>query len=239
MTPQKRTRYRIAVYGVISLLAATLALSGLLVNNIHIQTILFNLATEFAGAAVIFFLVDMFFQIDERETIADRLENATNNIERKLAVFADSSNDMNLELAQRFLNARSIDLLGYSRLATMKRNQKLFSALLEQGSDIRLLLLHPRKRSLDLVQHELDVPIQDDILDSIEILNTLKTGCSRKNCASFRGTGFLPSYSLTLIDRNYDTGCIFIEFYPLGRVAVPTVDQRWIRLEAAKERSTF
>lgn len=161
MDKKRRTKYQIAVYGVVGALGVVLVLISLVFRWPDVwQSIWINLGTGLVGVVVLFFLVDRFFLSDEW-SMADRIDQLIQRIELSDRPSAEAFFVKPPDLSQYFRNAIEVDLCGVTLTSTLNRYFGVIRERLLAGATVRVLLANPDSLALEMSAQRSEAP--DDV----------------------------------------------------------------------------
>lgn len=163
MDKKRRTKYQIAVYGVVGALGIILVFISLLFNWLPVwQSIWINLGTGLLGVGILFFLVDRFFLADEWG-LSDRIDQLIRRLEASDRPSADAFFEQLPELDPYLRNAVQVDLCGVTLTGTVNKYFASLRERLSKGATVRILLADPDSLALEMSALRSDVPHDIDL----------------------------------------------------------------------------
>lgn len=239
MDRKRKARYLIAVYTIVSILAIVFALVGVNYAEQAWQSILLNLATELLGVALVFFLVNRLFLVDEWN-ISERIDKLVQHLE----ISRPSAKDFFQkwpDLDPFVRRSNQIDLCGVTLTSTLNKQFGNLRERLQAGAEIRILVIDPdsvapkmsAERSTSPEDTDYYLVRLDATLREIEYLfrrwedsKTLEGDSSRAGSLCVRLLSYSPSFGIISLDANQDNGVAFVEVYPhkFGHKSPPTFE---------------
>ncbi len=215
MSRSQRRKFGIAVYLSVGALAVALAVIGVNYAQGALRDLALNLATDFLGVALLFFIVNQFFGLDAEGAASDRVEALLRQIERKQSILASSA-----EARQRFpvkellASARQADILGYSLKGFLDEYRNLLTERVQEGTKVRVLVIKPSSQAHAVIQENsrlftFDAEIELSLGYVRQIKELLsKQGGQVKGTFELKLTSWIPSCALVIIDPTLETGIV-------------------------------
>jgi len=161
MERKRRTKYQIAVYGIVGALGIIFVFISLVFTWQDVwQSIWINLGTGLIGVVVLFFLVDRFFLADEWG-LSDRIDQLIQRLELSDRPSAEAFFTKPPDLNEYFKTAVEIDLCGVTLTSTLNRHFGAIRERLLDGALIRVLLANPDSLALEMSSLRSETP--DDV----------------------------------------------------------------------------
>ena len=201
-------KYTLAVY----LLLATLSIILMLISLNYLdeysstQALFLNLATEIAGAVLIFFVVNRIFSIDERED-GQELRLLRKEIQEQFSPFsiASSKNSSVSFIRDNISIASHIDIVSYSRVILLRQNRDILIEAIKQGVKIRLIIVDINNKAGEIMLEnartaESVITNHSNVLRYIrEIKQSVATVSPKTGAFEAKLTNWIPSCSVVLI----------------------------------------
>ena len=250
MDKKRRTKYQIAVYGIVGALGIILILISLVFGWQDVwQSIWINLGTGLIGVVVLFFLVDRFFLTDEWG-LSDKIDELIRRLEVSDRPSAEAFFTEFPELDKYLKTAVEIDFCGVTLTATITRNFFSIRERLLNGASMRLLIADPDSLALEMTALRSEIPADVDLFakrlasTSKDIGNLFQAspdtpqdrqGESASTNLSVRLLPYAPSFLILRFKASNGDQTIVIQIYPhRGGYATPPVfilrperDKRW------------
>ena len=225
MDKKQKQRYALAVYLLLATLSVILALVGM---NYYQEThpmrgFLINLSTELAGVVLIFFIVNQLFLLDRERDLSTEIKSLSKNIHARFSPLAweEASREL-LNLETCFLQADSIDLLGYNLANLLGAYREHLANSVRRGARVRILFVNPTGAALTLMRSATDNPqvFERDPRRSLryisEIEGLIEQAGDAKGTLSVRLALWIPSCSLILVDGDQETGVAKVTIHSLS-----------------------
>lgn len=234
MDKQRRSRYLLAVYLLVTFGAVTLLLLGLnYTKDPTWQSVWINLATGLLGVALLFFLVDRFFLADEWR-LTDRIEQLVNQQEMADNPSAEKFFTKKPELSEYIKSAKKIRMCGVSLTGTINGNIGYLRDCLKQGTTVELMLADPRSLALKMSAARSEKPddieyynkrLESAFKDIGFLYETSQAMVGATQCAhellSVRLLSYAPSFYMCQFEEQDGSQVIHIELYPHGPIYAP------------------
>jgi hypothetical protein len=215
MDKKRRTRYLLAIYLLVASFAIILALVSILYALDPLQTLLMNLSTELLGVALIFFLVNRLFLLEEWN-LSERIERLANRLERRTG-FLRGADYREPEVIEQLLNECSeICLLGYGCTGFLRSFLGLLKKRVHDGAHLRIMAIDPESKAAEL--------LREHSKTSGAVSSSRALGYARwiaeesqnggKGRVEVRLLNWIPSCSLILIDADKPGGYVRVSIYP-------------------------
>lgn len=224
MDVKQKRRYLLAVYLIIAIAAVSFMVIGFS-NEDSWKSILFNLSTELLGVAIVFFLVDFLFSVDDwnlSEKVQQLLIQLRNERPDASRFFEPSP-----QLEAHFATADQIDLCGVTLTSTLNRGFSSIRERLFSGANVRLLIIKPARLPLQMAMS------RSENTDSINYFKKrLETTLNdveymHKNLSEKRAEGradlgtfqvklmdYAPSFGIISFDSHRSNATMYVEIYP-------------------------
>lgn len=226
MDRRQKTRYLLAIYSIVAFVAVILGFIAFNRGNDTWQAMLLNLSTELLGVVFVFILVNYFFLIGDWN-LSERIKSFLDRLEQE----RPSANDFfqrPLSIDHEVQNADHIDMCGVTLTSTINRQVSNLRERLQAGADIRILVVDPDSRALDMsgarsdtgeasyYRHRLESTFQDIeyLLKSWKREQKQPNVSSKAGSFSVRLIPFAPSFSILAFDVNRPDSRVFVEIYP-------------------------
>jgi len=223
MSAAKRSRkYKIAVYMILTLLAIVLAILGFWKFEAEqpVLTLLLNMSTELAGAALIFLIVEWFFGLGESSDTDERLSLADAQIRALLAEQEKGRNPFLAgDVARRQFDFRnllktadSVDIAGYSCANFLAHFRIDIAGEIRRGLTFRLMMVDPGNSAGALMQANIADPngTQEPHERSMrylrEIAEILDKGEQPKGSFTVKLLNCIPSCFVNLVNSGRPDG---------------------------------
>lgn len=250
MDKKRRTKFQIAVYGIVGALGIILVLISLVFKwQDPWQAIWINLGTGLLGVGILFFLVDRFFLADEWG-LSDRIDQLIRRLEVPDRPSAEAFFTEFPDLTEYVKTAMEIDLCGVTLTATITRNFFAFRERLLSGASMRLLIAEPDSHALETIALRSETPANVDLFaqrlastfKDIENLFQIspddlqdKRGRPARINLSVRLLPYAPSFYVLRCKAGNDDQKIVVAIYPNGGgyetlpvfILNPELDKRW------------
>ena len=224
MNIKQKRKYLFAVYLIIAITAVTFMVIGFSEVDSW-KSILLNLSTELLAVALVFFLVDFLFTIDDWN-LSEKVQLLLNQLKNERP---DASKffEPSPQLETYFDTADQIDLCGVTLTSTLNRG---FSSIRERvfaGAHVRLLIIKPshlplqmamsrseNTESLDYFKKRLESTLND--------VEYMHKNLSEKKAEMQVGLGkfevklmdYAPSFGIISFDSHKPNATMFTEIYP-------------------------
>lgn len=251
MDKKRQSRYLLAVNGIVLFSAITLALVGVnYIKHDAWQSIVLNLSTELLGVALVFFLVNRFFLLDDW-SVSERLD--------KLIERLGNSNPSAVEFFRKWpdldslvRSATHIDICGVTLTTAINKQFVNLRDRLRSGAAIRILVIDPSSTALKMSAERSSSPEDIEyylvrlnatlkelfyLFKSWEDIKAVEKSAVRSGSLSVRLLSYAPSFGLISFNANQDNGLTLVEIYPHKSVnqpaasfdLTPSRDEQWYR----------
>jgi hypothetical protein len=218
-------RHRLARYFpianvVILLIGILIALIGFLISSdsVDMSSLLINIGSDIIVVALIFFLGKLLY-IDPQEELSERLMRIEKSVTTSKPPFLSRAKfDAKEPFTQFLAQGQDVLITGLSLVSTVGPLRTFFKTLVQQGTNLRFLLLTPESPCLELAAQSHGVSpesLRTDIMSSLQHLRQLvdSAGDSELGSVQFRLLKTIPDASIVMRDGNRDTGEIRCELY--------------------------
>jgi hypothetical protein len=222
-----KTRYLLATYLVVTALAAISLLLGVLryPSGSWQQSMLLNLSASMFCVAVLFFLVNRFFLLDEWN-MSDRIEKLLNSVEESKSTSAEQFFKPNPALDGYVQGAHQIDWCGVTIEEEIHTNITKIRDSLKTGSIIRILVVDPQSNALEMsalrsqgIRQERFKQKLDATLADMAYLHNCWTSYKSQETGkpigslSVRLLPYAPSFGMFSFNKDTNEAVVFIEVY--------------------------
>ena len=246
MDKKRKTRYLVAIYMILAFIAIILALLAFRRSGDAWQSILLNLSTELLGVVFVFLLVNYFFMVDEW-SLADRVQQLISQLDFMQTPSVSQVFQEMPTLDAYFDSAKSIDLLGTTLTSTINRHFSKLRELLNNGSQIRTILIDPNSYAIEMASIRSDTNAkayyQSQLLSAfrdIEYLQSSMDGYVEDSKLdggfSARVIPYAPSFSIIGVNSSEPDGIIIVELYAHKKISKsvifvlsPNRDKEWYK----------
>lgn len=226
MDTKYKKRYLTAVYLVLLALSVLFALLGDKLPSPW-ATFAVNLSTEIMGAVILFFLVNMFFLIEEWD-VAERVEEILQTLEHPSAAkFFVNQLPSGTDLRNYIRGSQRVDMCGLTLNSTLHRTLPEIRSCLSRGGRVRMMIVDLSYENLKRAAmrsgeaqdwaHFMEY-YKAKLCSSIKTLQNLRASFPNGNI-EVRFLPYLPSFGLLKFEfiNNFSVSAMIgVEIYPYG-----------------------
>ena len=215
-----KKRYALAVYLLLGSIATILALTALnYVQSETLKNLLLNLSTELGGAALIFFIVNRLFLLEEND-IANQISQLRREIDKKFSPLISGNQSRELfPVEDKLKNAIQVDLLGYNLLSLLRNIRQLLINEIIDGASVRILIVDLHSQAGRVMQQNSNKPhmIESDFILALDFICDMKQEIEAMNGNGSIGVklvSWIPSCSLFIIKYSENEGIMKVTVHP-------------------------
>lgn len=212
----QQRKIEVAVYIIVLSLAIILGAIGIIFLSGTFRDFFINLSADFLGVAILFFLVNRFFGLDQESTIQQQFDMVRNLIENKFGVLNDvkeSKDKFNFE--KLLQSAEQVDVIGYNLTSFLDEFRGKIIEQVQKGTKVRVIVVDPNSLAREMMYKHSTLHLYDkDIIQTFGFVNYINDGLSRKGQKKkfeFRVIDWIPSCSLIIVDANKSTGIMNVK----------------------------
>jgi hypothetical protein len=226
MDKKHQKRYVLAVYLIVALLAITFFfIANYIFANKPISDLLNNLASEFIGVVLLFFVVNQFFMIDDDST-EDKSKELLGLFERKFAIITRENQALErIKFPERLKMAHRFNLLSLSASRFLKDYKHEIVNSVISGTNVRVILVHPHGDAADLFREHIQGfgGNLENPLPQIALIEKALRDSNKGMTGNFevRLINWLPSCRLLHFDDGDDNGEMIVNIYPPAYKSAP------------------
>lgn len=225
MNSEQKRKYLRTLLPILILVAGFFTMSSLYFENEWLRSALLNLATEFVGAAALFFLLEYYLRLDDWD-LADQVKRLVNLLQNK-RLSATQFFDVAPNLIPIISASKTIDLCGVSLTSTVKKNVNYLQEQLLNGANIRILLTRNNDESLwpaawrsgytdspDYYRNHLNSTSLDIDMMYRSLADSKAQGNQKAGTLDVKYMKYAPTCGILMFNVDKNNGLILVDIYP-------------------------
>lgn len=226
-------RLTLAVYLFLAAVAVILALVGIkyIQSDSPTRDLILNLSTEILGVVIIFFIVNQLFLLNKERDFVKQIQSLKDDIKSRFSpLMWQNEIKYKFDFVSEIHNAQNIYLLGYNLANLLQEFREQIRMSVIKGSHLKIITINDNSIAGELIRINLsdnqtyDHYVKRGLKYISQIKQFVEEHKDAKGSVEIRLVTWIPSCSITLIEREDETGIAQVRIHslslplPLGRI---------------------